>query len=149
MDISVVVPVFNERENVSILHKKLVEVLTKLKVKYEIIFVDDGSQDNTFLELKKLKPVKIVKFRKNFGQTPAMVAGIREAKGRIIITTDGDLQNDPSDIPLLLDKMKDGYDVVSGWREKRKDTISKRLFSKIANRLRGTLIKDPIHDSGC
>jgi len=149
MDISIVIPVFNEEENVSILHGKLVSVLNKIGKKYEIIFVDDGSKDKTFVNLFNLKPVKIVRHRTNFGQTAAMLSGIRESKGKIIITMDGDLQNDPEDIPLLLEKMDEGFDVVSGWRANRKDTFGKRIFSKIANKLRGMLIKDPIHDSGC
>ena len=149
MDISVIIPVYNEEENVSILHGKLVEVLSNLNKRYEIIFVDDGSKDRTFLRLKTLKPIKIIKFRKNFGQTPAMLAGIKESKGGIIIMMDGDLQNDPADIPLLLMKMNEGYDVVSGWRADRHDKLSKKLFSRLANKLRGYLIKDPIHDSGC
>src|SRR3990167_7160488 len=102
MDISIVIPVFNEEENVSILHGKLVSVLNKIGKKYEIIFVDDGSKDKTFVNLFNLKPVKIVRHRTNFGQTAAMLSGIRESKGRIIITMDGDLQNDPEDIPLNL-----------------------------------------------
>lgn len=149
MDISIVIPVYNERDNVAILHKKLIEVLSKSKKKWEIIFADDGSRDGTFNELKKLKPVKIVRHRTNFGQTAAMVSGIKESKGKVIVTMDGDLQNDPADIPKLLYKMGEGYDVVSGWRANRKDTFSKRYFSKIANFLRSFLVKDPIHDSGC
>ena len=149
MDISIVIPVYNEAENVEILHRKLVDVLSKSKKKWEIIFVDDGSRDGTFSKLKKLKPVKAVRHRTNFGQTAAMVSGIKESKGRVIVMMDGDLQNDPEDIPKLLYKMGEGYDVVSGWRANRKDTFSKRYFSKAANLLRGFLVKDPIHDSGC
>src|SRR3989344_2604808 len=149
MDISIVIPVYNEAENVEILHRKLVDVLSKSKKKWEIIFADDGSRDGTFSKLKKLKPVKVVRHRTNFGQTAAMVSGIKESKGRVIVMMDGDLQNDPEDIPLLLYKMGEGYDVVSGWRANRKDIFSKRYFSKAANFLRGFLVKDPIHDSGC
>ena len=149
MDISIVIPVYNEAENVEILHRKLVDVLSKSKKKWEIIFVDDGSRDGTFSKLKNLKLVKAVRHRTNFGQTAAMVSGIKESKGRIIVMMDGDLQNDPEDIPLLLRKMEEGYDVVSGWRANRKDSFGKKIFSKIANLLRSLLIKDPIHDSGC
>src|SRR3989344_3010121 len=149
MDISIVIPVYNEAENVEILHRKLVDVLSKTKKKWEIIFVDDGSRDGTFSKLKKLKTVKVVRHRTNFGQTAAMVSGIKESKGRVIVMMDGDLQNDPEDIPKLLYKMGEGYDVVSGWRANRKDSFSKRYFSKAANLLRGFLVKDPIHDSGC
>ena len=149
INISVIIPVYNEEKNVSILHNSLKKVLDKLKRTYEIIFIDDGSDDNTLKELVKLKKIKIIKFRKNFGQTAAMSAGFRAAKGKIIISMDGDLQNDPKDIPRLIKKINEGYDVVSGWRFKRKDSISKKFFSKIANFFRRKLINDNIHDSGC
>jgi len=149
MDISVVIPVFNEEKNISILHGYLRKVLDPMRKKYEIIFVDDGSTDNTFKELSKLKRVKIIKFRKNYGQTSAMAAGFREAKGRIIVSMDADLQNDCRDIPLLVDKLNEGYDVVSGWRFERSDNASKKLFSRFANWLRRFLISEKIHDSGC
>ena len=149
MDISIVVPVYNERKNVAILHSRIRDVLDSLGKKYEIIFVDDGSRDGTFQELKRLDKVKIVQFRKNFGQTAAMSAGFKAAKGDIIISMDGDLQNDPQDIPRMLAKMDEGYDVISGWRASRKDSISKVLFSKFAASLRRKFISDIVHDSGC
>jgi glycosyltransferase involved in cell wall biosynthesis len=150
MDISIVIPVFNEEKNVNILHSEIIKSLSGLKIKYEIIFVDDGSKDNTFANLKKLKNVTIIKFRRNFGQTAAMVAGIEKAKGKTIATMDGDLQNDPHDIAKMYKVMhKHGCDVVSGWRINRKDSFAKRILSKFANTLRNSLIHDPVHDSGC
>lgn len=147
--ISVVVPLYNEEGNVKQLHAKILEACEKLGKKFEIIFVDDGSKDATVSECEGLVPLKLIKFRKNFGQTAAFDAGIKNAKGEIVITMDGDLQNDPADIGLLLEKMEEGYDVVSGWRHKRKDSISKKIFSRTANILRKILIQDNIHDSGC
>lgn len=147
--ISVIVPVYNEAENISPIFKGIKEILSPIGGFLEIIFVNDGSTDNTLEELKKLKPVKIINFRKNFGQTAALDAGIKAAEGEIIITMDGDGQNDPSDIPLLLEKMNEGYDVVCGWRWQRKDKFMKRFLSRSANLLRKILINDNIKDSGC
>lgn len=154
LDISVVIPAYNEQENVELLYRKLKPVLDKLKKKYEIIFVDDGSKDNTFGVLKQLHAkdaaVKIIKFRKNFGQTAAFDAGFKHAAGSVIISMDADLQNEPEDIPKLLAKLDEGYDVVSGWRVNRKDSFSKRLFSLFSNMFRMFLGEDAkIHDSGC
>ena len=147
--LSVVVPLYNEEGNVRDLHQKIVEALQKIGSPFEVIFVDDGSRDKTLEMCRGLSPLRLVAFRKNFGQTAAFDAGIKAATGEIIITLDGDLQNDPADIPLLLAKMDEGYDVVSGWRFKRKDPFMKRFFSRTANLLRGMLVKDGIHDSGC
>ena len=149
MDLSIVIPVYNEEKNVALLHQTIRNTLDKTDFKYEIIFVDDGSTDNTFNILNNLKKVKIIKFRKNFGQTAAMMAGFENSNGKVIVSLDGDLQNDPSDIPKLLDKLNEGYDVVSGWRYNRQDSFGKKAFSKIANSFRQLLVKDPIHDSGC
>lgn len=147
--ISVVVPLYNEEGNVRELHKKILEACQKLEKSFEIIFIDDGSKDKTVEECEGLSPLKLIKFRKNFGQTAAFDAGIKNAQGEIVITMDGDLQNDPADIKLLLEKMDEGFDVVSGWRHKRKDSLSKKIFSRTANLLRKILIQDNIHDSGC
>ncbi|EKE24954.1 MAG: hypothetical protein ACD_5C00347G0011 [uncultured bacterium] len=147
--ISVVVPLYNEEGNAKELHKKILEACQKLEKSFEIIFIDDGSKDATAAECEGLSPLKLIKFRKNFGQTAAFDAGIKNAQGDIVITMDGDLQNDPADIKLLLEKMDEGFDVVSGWRHKRKDSISKKIFSRTANMLRKILIQDNIHDSGC
>ncbi|MCK5080759.1 MAG: glycosyltransferase family 2 protein [Candidatus Moranbacteria bacterium] len=149
MLVSVIVPLYNEEENVAQLHKEIKKVFRKEKLRGEFIFVDDGSSDKTLQKLKKLKPIKIISFRKNFGQTAAMDAGIKEARGKIIVTMDGDLQNDPADIPKLLKKLKGNYDVISGWRKKRQDSFSKKFLSRGADWLRSFLIKDGINDSGC
>lgn len=152
MKISIVIPVFNEEGNIQPLYKKIKSVLGRSN-NYEIIFIDDGSTDKSFRILKTIrnkdKKVKIIKFRTNFGQTAAIVAGIDHSKGEVIITMDADLQNDPADIPELLKKIEEGYDVVSGWRYNRKDTFSKRFFSKISNWLAIKLTNVNIHDFGC
>lgn len=154
MDIkySIVIPIFNEEECVQPLYKMIKEVMDKIG-NYEIIYVDDGSSDKTFNILKELhkidKNLKVIKFIHNFGQTQAMAAGFDYSKGDIIITMDADLQNDPKDIPILLEKMNEGYDVVSGWRFDRKDKLEKRLPSKFSNLLVRYLTKVKIHDSGC
>jgi len=147
--LSIVVPLYNEEGNVRELHRKIVEAVQKIGRPFEIIFVDDGSKDGTVREAKNLSPLKVIVFRKNFGQTAAFDAGFKEAQGEIIITLDGDLQNDPADIPLLLEEVNKGYDVVSGWRHKRQDPWSKKIPSRIANLLRKVLVNDIIHDSGC
>ncbi len=154
MKISVVIPVYNEEENIPQLYKELKEVLEKLGNDYEIIFVDDGSTDKTPQILKDLaqkdKRVKVVRFRRNYGQTAALYAGFQYAEGDVIITMDGDLQNDPRDIPKLLEKLKEGYDIVSGWRKNRKDNFWKRtLPSKIANWLISKVTGVHLHDYGC
>ncbi|GAB6075566.1 glycosyltransferase family 2 protein [Desulfurobacterium crinifex] len=152
--ISIVIPVYNEEENVPILYDKLKEVLEKIPYDYEIIFVDDGSTDRTREILEEIaskdKKVKVIEFARNFGQTPAMMAGMDYATGDVIVTMDGDLQNDPEDIPRLLEKIEEGYDVVSGWRKNRQDAaISRKLPSKIANWLIGKMTGVKIHDYGC
>lgn len=147
--LSVIVPLYNEEGNVRELHEKIKQAVQRIGRPFEIIFIDDGSRDGTPEQTVGLTPLKLIVFRKNFGQTAAFDAGIKAAKGEIIITLDGDLQNDPADIPLLLEKMNEGYDVVSGWRFNRKDSLMKRFFSRGANLLRTILVKDGIHDSGC
>lgn len=147
--LSVVVPLYNEEGNVKELYQKIYEAVAKIGKPFEIIFVDDGSKDGTLEVAQSLSPLKLISFRKNYGQTAAFDAGFKLATGEIIITLDGDLQNDPADIPLLLEKMAEGFDVVSGWRYKRQDPWSKKIPSRIANLLRKILIHDDIHDSGC
>jgi len=147
--ISIVVPVYNEEGAVGDLFIEIKEVLEGLNNAFEIIFVNDGSTDNTLNELKKLSPIRIINFSRNFGQTAALDAGIKKAKGQVIITMDGDGQNDPADIPSLLGRLGKGYDMVSGWRWSRNDPLAKRLSSRIASSLGSIFIKDKIHDSGC
>ena len=150
MNISVVVPVFNEEENVTELYDRLVGVLND---SVEFIFVDDGSSDGTYARLKELsqkdRRVRVIRFRRNFGQTAALSAGIDHARGEIIVPMDGDLQNDPNDIPRLLAKIDEGYDVVSGWRKNRQDSFRRRLPSTIANRLISWISGVRLHDYGC
>lgn len=148
--ISVVVPVYNEEGNVRELHREIREVCDQNGYDYEILFVDDGSTDKTREILKTLKPLKAIYMRKNFGQTAAMDAGIKAAVKEYVVTMDGDRQNDPADIPRLIEHLEEnGLDVVSGWRKNRKDTPAKRFTSRGANLLRKLLIRDHIHDSGC
>jgi glycosyltransferase involved in cell wall biosynthesis len=150
--ISVVVPVFNEELNVDELFDRLARVLTGSDV--EFLFVDDGSTDGTFGRLREIartdSRVRLIRFRRNFGQTAALSAGIDHAVGEIIIPMDGDLQNDPADIPRLLARLEgEGYDVVSGWRVDRKDPLHKKLPSVIANRLISWISGVRLHDYGC
>lgn len=148
--ISVVVPVYNESGNVKELFREIKEVCVRENYTYEIIFVDDGSSDDTVKQCADLKPLKLIKFRRNFGQTAAMDAGIKAAQYDYIVTMDGDRQNDPADIPNMLKYMTENdLDVVSGWRKNRKDTVMKKFTSRGANFLRGIIVKDNIHDSGC
>jgi glycosyltransferase involved in cell wall biosynthesis len=146
---SIVVPVYNEQGNAKALAEEIHAVMRKLKDSYEIIFIDDGSKDKTAEELQAVKGVTVIRFRRNFGQSAALMAGIDHAKGDIIITMDGDRQNDPRDIRSLLAKLDEGYDVVSGWRYNRRDRFGKRLFSRFANWLRHFVIHDHLHDAGC
>ena len=147
--VSVVVPLYNEEGNVAELHKRILAACQNMQKPFEIIFIDDGSKDKTAENCAGLTPLKLIRFRKNYGQTAGFDAGIKAAKGEIVITMDGDLQNDPNDIPLLLEKINEGYDVVSGWRWQRKDDFFKKLSSRMANLLRKILVEDDIHDSGC
>ncbi|HBP90622.1 MAG TPA: glycosyltransferase, partial [Nitrospiraceae bacterium] len=152
--LSIVVPIYNEEECVRPLYEAIRTACEKNGESYEIVFADDGSQDRTFELLEELHSqnpeVTVIRFRRNFGQTAAMAAGFRAARGRVIISMDGDLQNDPSDIPRLLAKIEEGYDVVCGWRKERKDKfLSRRFPSLIANWLIGKITKVAIHDNGC
>jgi glycosyltransferase involved in cell wall biosynthesis len=154
VDISVVIPFYNEEENIQLLFNKLVAVLDTLAETSEMVFVDDGSKDETFRELKQIqsldKRVWVIRLRRNFGQSAAFSAGFDFAHGDVIITMDGDLQNDPADIPKLLEKIHEGYDVVSGWRKKRQDTfITRRLPSQCANALISQVTGVKLHDYGC
>jgi len=145
---SVVVPAYNEEENVQKLHQEIVETMEDLGKPYEIIFVNDGSTDKTLEKLKNLSPIKIINLRKNFGQSSALDAGLKNSQGEIIITMDGDGQNPPHEIPKLLAELN-GYDCVCGWRYKRKDPWLKRFISKGARFLSLYLVSPGVHDSGC
>lgn len=148
--ISLVAPLYNEEGNVAELHRQIHSALEGMKLPYEIIFIDDGSSDQTVAIAKTLYPLKLICLRRNFGQTAAMDAGIHAAKYDYIVTIDGDLQNDPADIPELIAYLeKSNLDVVSGWRKNRKDTFFKRFTSRGANMLRWLIVHDGIHDSGC
>jgi glycosyltransferase involved in cell wall biosynthesis len=153
-DLSVIVPLYNEEESVGPLHEAIVAALDPLGLEYEILFVDDGSRDATFRKASEFamkdQRLRVIKFRRNYGQTPAMAAGIDHARGRILVTMDGDLQNDPADIPMFLKKIAEGNDIVCGWRHKRQDKlISRKIPSIIANRIIGRITGVPIKDNGC
>ncbi len=152
--ISLVVPIYNEEANIRPLYDAITRVLNQLDRQAEIIFVDDGSQDDSFPRLETLAAadvrVKIIAFRRNFGQTSAMAAGIAHAQCDVIITLDGDLQNDPADIPMMLAKIDEGYDLVHGWRKRRNDAfLNRRLPSIIANWIIARVTGFPVHDLGC
>lgn len=154
MDVSVIVPVFNEKENVAPLCRKLHDALAAIGRSYEVILVDDGSADGTWEKLCELSSdtphLRLIRFRRNFGQTAAISAGMNHARGDIIITMDADLQNDPSDIPKLLDRVDKGVDVVSGWRQHRQDPyFRRRLPSMVANALISRITGVCLHDYGC
>ncbi len=154
VELSVVIPIYNEEENIRALYDELKEVLEGIGRPWEVIFVDDGSSDRSLELLEEIAGdddhVVVVSFRRNFGQTAAMAAGFDYACGEIIITMDGDLQNDPHDIPKFLEKMDEGYDLVSGWRHDRKDAfISRKLPSMIANRIISMVTGVHLHDYGC
>ena len=145
--VSVVVPVFNEEENVSILQSELRAALSGLD--YEIVFVDDGSTDRSAEKIETAPNIRILRFERNTGQSAALYAGIRAARGETIVMIDGDLQNDPADIPGLLKQISRGADLVCGYRAKRKDTLTKRMTSRIANFVRSRFTKDYVRDTGC
>lgn len=152
--ISVVIPVFNEQENVRLLYQQIRQACESLRRSFEIVFVDDGSDDRTFEVLEEIHSqdpsVKSIRFRKNYGQTAAMAAGFEYARGEVVVSMDGDLQNDPADIPHLLNKMDEGYDIVCGWRKNRQDKFwSRRVPSIAANWLIGKVTGVQIHDNGC
>ncbi len=154
MDLSVVVPVYNEEENVIELARSISAALRDTEWTCEIIFVDDGSTDATFQRLASETgcetALRVIKLRRNFGQTPAMQAGIDAARGKYIATLDGDLQNDPQDIPRLIKKLEEGYDLVAGWRQQRQDKFwTRRLPSMIANRVIGRITGIRVRDNGC
>ena len=153
MDISIVIPVYNEVDAVSELYRMLKEVLDRLGKSTEILFIDDGSRDGSSAALDELAlsdaRVQVLHLRRNYGQTAAIMAGFQHCTGDVIVPMDGDGQNDPADIPRLLEKLSEGFDVVSGWRTVRNDTFSRRLPSAMANRLISSLLGVRLHDYGC
>ena len=154
MDVSIVVPLYNEQESIRLLHSAITDAVAAASMDYEIVFVDDGSADETFAIAEQLAAadprLKVLKFRRNYGQTPAMAAGIEHAGGKIIVTMDGDLQNDPRDIPMMVGKIEEGYDLAVGWRHNRKDKlVTRKIPSRIANWLIGKVTGVPIKDNGC
>ena len=152
--ISVLIPVFNEGENISPLYEEVTSVLRQIDRDYEVIFIDDGSSDDTLKQLKVISQkdsnIKVLSLSRNFGQTAALTAGIDFSKGKIIVPMDGDLQNDPKDILALLQKIEEGFDVVSGWRKSRKDSFLTRRFPSIAaNKIISLIGGVRLHDYGC
>jgi glycosyltransferase involved in cell wall biosynthesis len=153
-DLSIVIPVRNESANLPQLYQELTDALERLGRPYEILFVEDGSTDDSFERLASLQArdprVRVIRFRRNFGQTAAFAAGFAHARGRLIVTSDGDLQNDPHDIPAMVTRIDEGYDIVCGWRRPRKDPfLSRRLPSLVANRLISWATGVRLHDYGC
>ncbi len=151
---SFIIPVYNEEDNLLPLHEALTSVVKGLEGSYEVIYVDDGSKDASFAKLQLIAggdpTVKVVQFRRNFGQTAAISAGIAHSTGEVLVFLDADLQNDPTDIPRLIDKLNEGYDVVSGWRHKRKDPfLTRRLPSQVANGIISFITGVKLHDYGC
>ena len=145
--VSVIVPLYNEEENVPILQSELSAALKGID--HEIIFVDDGSADRTVERIEVAPNVRVIRFERNAGQSAAIYAGLNAARGGILVLIDGDLQNDPADIPRLLDEIAGGADLVCGYRAQRRDTVVKRLTSRIANAIRSRYTKDGVRDTGC
>lgn len=145
--ISIVVPLYNEEGNVVQLQQEIASALHGWH--YELILVDDGSTDGTVSRVVRDAHTHLIEFEKNAGQSAAMHAGIHEARGSFIVTLDGDLQNDPANIPAMIQKLEEGWDLVCGWRQSRKDTAFKRFQSRVANAVRSRFIKDQVHDTGC
>src|SRR5438477_3311191 len=153
-ELSIVIPVRNESPNIGELYRELTDVLERWGRSYEVVAVDDGSTDDSFDQLCRLQARdsrwRIIRFRRNFGQTAAFAAGFKEARGRLIATSDGDLQNDPRDLPDLIRRVDEGYDIVCGWRKDRKDPwLTRRLPSELANKLISAATGVKLHDYGC
>ncbi len=153
-EVSIIIPIFNEADNIELLFTELAAELALLNKKYELIFVDDGSSDGSSLLLDQIASdndnTRVLHMRRNYGQTAAIMAGISASKGDILVPMDGDLQNDPADIGMLIDKLREGYDVVSGWRKDREDNpLSRKIPSVIANKIISKIFKISLHDYGC
>lgn len=154
MEITVLIPVYNEEKNVNILYNEILDILKNLRKDFEIIFIDDGSKDNTLKNLHKIREidnmhVRLIHFNKNFGKANALSIGFKNSRGNIVITLDGDLQDDPKEIPRFIEEIEKGYDFVNGWKFDRKDPFEKRIFSKFFNFLVRRLTRINIHDSNC
>lgn len=157
VEVSLVIPVRDEADSVVPLFEELVSAMTPLGLRWEVVFVDDGSTDDTFARLEELhrdsqardRRVRVIQFRRNFGKSAALAAGFRAAGGRIVITMDGDLQDDPAEIPRLLTRLEEGYDLVSGWKKTRHDPLSKTLPSRLFNRVLAWIAGVPLHDFNC
>lgn len=154
MDLSIIVPVYNEQDSIRLLYQAVVQAVSPLGCAWELVMVDDGSRDNSPAILEEIaecdpEHVRVVEFRRNFGQTAAIAAGIDHSNGEVVILMDADLQNDPADIPMMLEKIAEGYDVVSGWRKERQDNLSRRIPSQFANRLISWATGVRLHDYGC
>lgn len=154
LELSLILPVYNEEKNLPVLYREIIDSCEGLGKSFEVLFVDDGSTDESGNILRDIyksdKRVRVIRFRRNFGQTAALSAGFHHSRGEIVVTMDADLQNDPRDIPLLLEKMEEGFDIVSGWRIKRKDNFLRRkLPSALANRLISFITGVKLHDYGC
>ena len=149
LDLSVVIPVLNEEESVSVLHRELLEVLVPSGKSFEIIFVDDGSRDGTFRALSALSPVTVLRFTRNFGKSQALQAAFDRARGEYILTMDGDLQDDPKEIPAFFAKLEEGHDLVVGWKQRRLDSGARRLGSKVANGVTRAFTGVNVHDMNC
>ena len=151
--ISVIVPVHDEERSVALLHEEIVAALEPLERPWEVLFVDDGSTDGTFAALTRLHArhddVRVVRLRRNFGKSAALQAGFEEAQGDVVVTIDGDLQDDPAEIPRLLAKLEEGFDLVSGWKTKRRDRLTRRIPSRIFNQVTGVLSGLRLHDLNC
>ena len=153
-ELSLVIPVFDEEENLPKLHAEIAEHVGSMGISFEVVYVDDRSRDRSFEVLMGLREtddrVRVVRFRRNFGQTPAMSAGFEHSRGRVVVTLDADLQNDPADIPRLVAKLDEGFDIVVGWRKNRQDgLVLRKVPSRIANRLIARLTGATVHDTGC
>lgn len=153
LDLSVVIPIYDEEGSIPTLVEKLHQVLTALDLRYEILFVDDGSKDGSFDRVREAvkasATVRAIRFRRNFGKAAALTAGFRAARGRYIVTMDGDLQDDPEEVPRLLAKLEEGYDLVSGWKTDRQDPLSKTIPSKLFNWVTGRMAGLTLHDMNC
>jgi glycosyltransferase involved in cell wall biosynthesis len=155
MNLSLIIPVYNEQDNLPFLFEAIYKVMNSINQSWEVILVDDGSQDNSLSVLKEYaqkdaQHIRVISFRRNFGQTAAIAAGLDYAQGEIIVLLDADMQNDPADIPMMLAKLDEGYDLVSGWRKSRKDNaLTRNLPSMIANRLISQVTGVHLHDYGC